>query len=121
MINPNVPDEDQFNWKDLAACKGMTPKALGIPPEEDWFFDGYESNKKTAVQVDQICLSCPVQAACYDEGVSTKSEGVWGGVYLNAQGRPDLAHNNHKTPDIWKAIEEKIGINPMRRGSSSGG
>lgn len=84
----------------------------------DWFFDDYETDPKQAKITDQICNSCPVQRVCFEEGTATKSEGVWGGVYLNTQGKPDMARNNHKTAADWRALEKKLGVRLMRRGKS---
>ena len=92
-------EEDRIQWFHLAACKNMSI---------NWFYDDYESNKTHAKQVDNVCLSCPVAAMCLQEGIKGKEFGVWGGIYLNL-GRVDKDHNEHKDPEIWKALKKKHG------------
>lgn len=91
-------DEDFFSWRDLAACNNMP---LGL------FFEKYESDKVVARQVDQGCLSCPVQKECYQAGKQNKETGVWGGFYLN-NGTEDPIKNKHKTLEIAKAMAERV-------------
>ena len=97
-------EEDHVEWYHLAACKNM---------DINWFYDKYEDKKEDpnrvhAKQVDDICLSCPVAAQCLLDGVESKGYGVWGGIYLNL-GRVDRDMNEHKTPEIWKALKKKHG------------
>lgn len=91
-------DVEESAWQDFAMCRGW-PISL--------FHEAYESSKRTAKEVDQMCLSCPVRAMCLAAGVENNEWGVWGGVYLIA-GRADEAKNDHKTPDIWEKIREDI-------------
>lgn len=109
-------DRSEFSWKDLAACRNMNPTS----PEDDWFFDVYETNKDAARAVDQICMSCPVQKICAAHGRDNRLEGVWGGVYWTPGGKPDAARNNHKTQDDWKELEEALDMKLTRRGGSNG-
>lgn len=97
-------DTKYFHWEMLAACRGTVTSV-----EDDFFFDAYEIDPVISRQVDEICLSCPVQDVCFEEGVSTKSEGVWGGVYLTSSGKVDKVRNAHKTQDVWRRIEDGIG------------
>lgn len=89
-------EEDSLKWYQLAACKNM---------DINYFYDSYEADQETARQIDQMCLHCPVISYCYDEGVSNKEKGVWGGVYLNL-GRVDNDYNKHKTTEDWKALKK---------------
>lgn len=112
-----------FVWEDLAACKGLGLPAGDeefIPERDDWFFDAYESNEQIAKAADDICMSCPVQKICYDMGVKYKQEGLRGGVYLNAQGKPDPVRNNHKTKETWRKIRRVLnsGNGEKLRGSN---
>lgn len=91
-------DVEELEWQDLALCDGM---------ETNLFYDDYESDEQVAQMVDQACLSCPVMKQCLQRGMDNNEWGVWGGIYL-VSGRPDDNRNSHKTPDIWKAIKEKI-------------
>lgn len=110
-------DRSEFSWKDIGACRNMNPTS----PDDDWFFDMYETNKDVAKTVDQICMSCPVQQICGNHARNNKLEGVWGGVYWTPSGKPDAARNNHKTADDWKAIEKELGVPLMRRGGKKNG
>jgi len=92
-------DENNLKWYQLAACYGT---------EINMFYDDYESDKYLAEQIDQMCLHCPVIKQCYNEGVSNKEKGVWGGVYMDL-GRIDKENNSHKTHDIWKKLKEVHG------------
>lgn len=91
-------DPDELEWQDFAVCVGQ-PVNL--------FYDDYESNQRTAKNVDQMCLSCPIRAICLASGVENNEWGVWGGVYLSS-GKPDENRNGHKTADIWQQIKEGI-------------
>lgn len=96
-----------FVWEDLAACKGLVAPREDeefIPERDDWFFDAYEANEHIAKIADEICMSCPVQQICYSSGKKNKYEGLRGGVYLNAQGKPDKVKNSHKTKETWKKL-----------------
>lgn len=104
-------DEEDLKWYHLAACSNMinaihesntTDKKTH---ELDPFFDAYESDKIVAEQVDLMCLGCPVIKQCFKDGVSTKSMGVFGGVYLNL-GKVDKKNNLHKTQETWKALRK---------------
>lgn len=104
-------DESEFSWTALAACRDMMPTS----PSTDWFFNAYEENKEVAAAADQICMSCPVQRICAEYAVTNREEGLWGGVYWNTQGRPDLTRNNHKTKETWQALEDQLGMRLTRR------
>lgn len=97
-------DEDFFQWHDLALCRGT--KITG--PEDDTFYDRYESDPIVARNQDQMCLNCPVIAQCFFAGAESKEEGVWGGVYWDGRGKPDTVKNAHKTPEIWEQIYDKV-------------
>lgn len=96
-------DLDELEWQDLALCNGM-PTNL--------FYDDYEAEVAVAQVVDDACLSCPVMAQCLERGVDNSEWGVWGGIYL-VSGRPDKNRNNHKTPDIWEEIKERVRDNAV--------
>lgn len=91
-------DPDDLEWTDFAVCAGQRVSL---------FYDEYESNIRTAKNVDQMCLSCPVRAQCLQVGVENNEWGCWGGVFL-VSGKPDDNKNAHKTPDIWEKIREGI-------------
>lgn len=101
----------EFNWEDLAACKGLGLPVEGqefVPAEDDWFFDAYEANTNIRRAADDICMSCPVQRICHGIGQKYRQEGLWGGIYLNAQGKPDPVRNNHKTDETWKRLQRAL-------------
>lgn len=91
-------DLEDLEWQDLALCAGE---------DTNLFYDDYESDVQVANLVDQMCLSCPVQAQCLQRGVEQGEWGVWGGIYLTS-GKKDDNRNSHKSPDIWQQIREKI-------------
>lgn len=104
LLNELGLEKDRVQWYHLAACKNM---------DINWFYDKYEDKKEDpnrihAKQVDEICLGCPVISHCLQEGIDKKQVGVWGGIYLNL-GRIDKDMNEHKTPEIWKALKKKHG------------
>ncbi len=88
-------DSDNLKWYQLAACSGA---------DINLFYDTYEMDNQIALQVDQMCLHCPVIKQCYNEGTTNKEKGVWGGIYLDL-GRIDKENNNHKTQEIWKRLK----------------
>lgn len=91
-------DPENLRWHDLASCQRL-PFNL--------FFDSYESNKTIAEQVDKICLNCPVQKECYEEGTSNQEIGVWGGFYL-IKGQPDKVKNSHKSLETVQSMMKKV-------------
>lgn len=93
-------DPDDFTWHDLALCDGID--------DPEVFFDDYEKNVNVARAVDEMCLSCPVMAACARDGQEGKRTGVWGGIYWNGNGKPDTNRNAHKTDEDWAAIRERL-------------
>jgi Transcription factor WhiB len=99
----NGVDYEDIQWYHLSAC-------LNHPI--NWYYDDYETDKQIAMQVDQVCLHCPVIKDCYFEGVRNKEKGVWGGVYMDL-GRPDKQYNSHKTPEILKQLKKLHGKNNL--------
>ena len=91
-------DAESIEWQQLSLCKGM---------DTELFYDDYESNSKTARQVDQACLTCPVMAQCAQQGQNGEY-GVWGGIYWDGQGKPDKAKNAHKTEEDWAEIRRRL-------------
>jgi hypothetical protein len=87
-----------FQWQDLALCRGMNPA---------FFFEDYENDIEVAKQVDQCCLACPAIKECATMGLNGEY-GVFGGVYWNGSGRPDVNRNAHKTDEINSKIRERL-------------
>jgi hypothetical protein len=104
-------DEDDFEWVQLGSCYNINTKH--DKEHLNLFFDDYEDDAIIAIQVDEMCLGCPVAAMCYDYGVETKSHGVWGGIYLR-DGNIDKPKNAHKTADVWKRVKAIHGIRSDR-------
>jgi hypothetical protein len=71
------------------------------------FYNKYEQDPAIARVIDEECLSCPVLAQCLRAGTENGEYGVWGGIYL-VSGKPDEAKNDHKTPEVWQAIKERV-------------
>lgn len=89
---------DELTWQDLSICSGV---------KTELFFEGYESDEMTANMVDEMCLSCPVLAACAKQGVMNNEWGVWGGVFLS-NGKMDEKKNAHKTPETWDELRSRL-------------
>jgi len=87
-----------MNWQDEALCAGL---------DTEDYFDKYENDISVALEVDRMCLGCPVIKQCFDYGVSTESWGVWGGVYL-VDGKVDNSRNVHKTHNIWTKMSKVL-------------
>jgi hypothetical protein len=105
--------EEEVTWHDLAACRNIVEVAYDENGERSVFdpmFDSYENDTapfSVRKAVDELCLSCPVQKICYDDGVANGEPGVWGGVYLT-NGKHDRTRNEHKTKAVWKRIRAGI-------------
>jgi hypothetical protein len=99
ILNDLGIDKEEFDWFDLAICRGM---------DTNLFFDKYETDINIAKNVDEACMSCPVAKICYETGLENDEYGVWGGVYLSS-GSIDNSKNTHKTPEMWKKIKKKNG------------
>jgi len=99
--------EDEFEWRDLALCKGLSPVKDEDGKWRDFFFDDYETDQNTARTIDSVCLSCPVFKDCFAAG-QDGGIGVWGGVYWNGAGKPDKNKNSHKTDEDWDNIRNRL-------------
>lgn len=95
-------DPAELEWQDLALCRGAVTS-----PEDDIFFDRYESDIETARAADQMCLHCPVIRQCFFSGPSA-GPGLRGGVYWNNAGKPDKNKNAHKTEEVWNEIHTRV-------------
>lgn len=62
------------DWMALASCQDID--------EPEKFFDQYLQDDHTMLEVNNLCMSCPVKIPCVNYGVYTKSTGVWGGRWL---------------------------------------
>jgi hypothetical protein len=81
----------QDEWKDKGLCLDDDPEA---------YFDIYEEDVDSRGATDLVCSMCPVMKQCFAAGISGKSYGVWGGVYLE-NGKISREFNRHKTKDDW--------------------
>ena len=97
ILNDLGVDLEDFDWYDLAVCRGM---------DTNLFYDKYEADPNIAKNIDEACLSCPVISMCYQAGVEKDEYGVWGGVYLTS-GSIDKTKKLHKTPETWKRLKKK--------------
>ncbi len=100
ILNDLGLEEDNLNWWDIAACKGI---------DTNLFYDTYENDINIAKNIDEACLSCPVLKICYQSGIDNQEYGVWGGVYLSS-GQIDKTKNLHKTKETWKKLRSN-GVN----------
>lgn len=82
---------NRHTWKDQARCLGF---------DTNLFFDKYEEDESLRPAIDLLCSECPVRKICFAIGISDKSWGVWGGVYLE-NGDISREFNKHKTKDQW--------------------
>jgi len=78
-------------WKDEAICNG---------DDVNLFFDKYEEDIEVRKEIDSLCSICPVARTCFAVGISQKSYGVWGGIYLD-RGKISREINKHKTKEDW--------------------
>jgi hypothetical protein len=92
-------DPEDFEWSDLALCKGL---------DTETFYAKYETDEESAKAADAACLLCPVVKDCFFAG-SKGEHGVWGGIYWNGSGKPDKNKNSHKTEQDWDAIYDRVG------------
>jgi hypothetical protein len=86
-----------------AACEGLDPNT---------FFETYEESAEGdgsfARGIDhQYCFKCPILQQCLEDGIKTRSWGVWGGVYLE-DGKVSKKYNAHKTSEDWQTVAEII-------------
>jgi len=100
ILNNLGVDRDDLSWWNLALCQNM---------DVNLFFDKYEADSEIAKNIDEACISCPVNKICYETGVDKNEYGVWGGIYLNS-GSVDKTRNGHKSPETWKKLKGKYGI-----------
>jgi hypothetical protein len=85
-------------WLSDALCAGV---------DTENYFDNYENDIDVSIEIDRMCLACPVIKECFEYGVSTESWGVWGGIFL-IDGKVDNVRNAHKSTDIWESISSRI-------------
>lgn len=62
------------DWMKFGSCVGS--------PDPERYFDKYLKNPTVALQVQKMCVDCPVRTECFNYGVTSKSTGVWGGLWL---------------------------------------
>lgn len=119
VVLMNILDElglnsEDVTWQDLAACRNVVERYEtddGYSILFDPVFDDYENDEfpyPVRNATDEMCMSCNVQAMCYDYGKRNDEPGVWGGVYLS-NGKVDRTRNEHKTKETWSEIREAVG------------
>lgn len=91
-------DPSNFEWQQLAACQGL---------DTNLFFEGYESDRILAGEIDVMCAKCPVLKECYEFGMKNKLSGVYGAFYLS-NGQIDRKRNEHKTREFVSELAGKI-------------
>lgn len=91
-------DPSNFEWQQLASCKGF---------DTNIFFEAYESDSVLAGEVDTMCITCPVLKECYEFGTKNKLFGVFGGFYLS-NGQVDKKRNEHKDKEFVKKLAGRI-------------
>lgn len=85
-------------WKENASC---------LKFDTNLFFDEYEEDSELRPDIDEMCAGCPVARQCFAIGVSQKSWGVWGGIYLE-DGEISKEFNRHKTKAQWGKTWQKL-------------
>lgn len=63
-------DEDRFVWQDLSMCQNFPGNA---------HFEDAESHEGVYNAVREVCGYCPVAEMCFETGMETRSQGIWGG------------------------------------------
>ena len=97
ILNDLGIDSEDLDWFHLSVCRGM---------DTNLFYEKYEADPNIAKSIDEMCLTCPVIAMCYETGSEGNEYGIWGGVYLSS-GSIDKSKNLHKTPEVWKRLKKK--------------
>jgi hypothetical protein len=92
-----MPNENK-NWFDQASCLDYDPEI---------FFDLYEEDEGLRPITDSVCEQCPIARMCLAVGVTDKSTGVWGGVYLD-RGKISKEFNSHKNKQDWARTWEYL-------------
>lgn len=92
-------DPESIDWQDLALCQHITTSL---------FYEDYESDPEIAKATDQACLTCPVMKECATIAQENNEYGVWGAIYWNGSGKPDVTKNSHKTEVTWEIIRGRI-------------
>lgn len=83
ILSRSIAGDADFQWQDLAACKGMAQKRRpGETEAVDFFFDTFETDPGVRDGVRELCASCPVRQNCLEYGITNRLSGVWGGEYL---------------------------------------
>jgi Transcription factor WhiB len=80
-----------YDWDADASCKGY---------DTNLFFDKYEEDLQLRPAIDNLCSNCPIARECFARGVSNKSTGVWGGIYID-NGKISREFNRHRTKQAW--------------------
>lgn len=91
-------DPSNFEWQQLASCKGL---------DTNLFFEGYESDVIIAGEIDVMCSRCPVLKECFQYGTKNKLFGVFGAFYLS-NGQIDKKRNEHKKEEFVIDLAGKI-------------
>ncbi len=65
--------EEQWEWRDQAACKGADP---------DVFFPSAGESRATVAAARKLCDRCPVQLQCREYVLTTprREDGIWAGL-----------------------------------------
>lgn len=89
---------DKHSWKENAACLGY---------DTNDFFDNYEEDESLRPEIDALCAACPLARHCFAVGVSQKSYGVWGGIYLE-DGKISREFNKHRNKQDWAEVWKNL-------------
>jgi hypothetical protein len=82
---------NRHNWKDDADC---------LDYDTNLFFEKYEEDESLRPAIDKLCSECPLVRHCFAVGVSEKSWGVWGGIYME-NGKISREFNRHRSKTDW--------------------
>lgn len=68
------PDHIDENWDKDASCKG-------IIPTKAFYIDQYTPTTQEVIELQQVCLECPVRTECLWTAINNKEKyGIWGGA-----------------------------------------
>lgn len=87
ILDPSIPKrrlgiQRPSKWMNRANCRNAQ--------DEDWVpygGRGEDLTKATRDLAKEFCTDCPVRSECFEYGVATKSDGIWGGHFICWQPR----------------------------------
>lgn len=81
-----------MNWQERGACRGLPPELWDPLDGEETRVKGPKPRDHPRIQEAlRHCAVCPVRSECLAWAVAGREQGVWGGEYLERDGRTNRA------------------------------